>query len=204
MKNICIFCASGVGKNPIYGNSAFELGAKLAEMNIGVVYGGAKIGIMGKLADGVLSKNGKIIGIIPDFLKKKEIAHENLTKLITVSSMHERKALMQDESDGFIALPGGFGTMEELFEILTWGQLGLHRKPIGILNINGYYDTLIQLTERMVEEGLLKGDFKKMMLVSDSADELIQRMKSYSLAFVPALDAHKIMLPVMARQQYSN
>lgn len=193
MKNICVFCASGIGKNPMYGAAAFELGSKLAEMRIGVVYGGAKVGVMGKLADGTLSKNGKIIGIIPDFLKKKEIAHQELTELITVSSMHERKALMQEKSDGFIALPGGFGTMEELFEILTWGQLGLHRKPIGILNVNGYYDSLIELIERMIEEELLREDFKKMLLVSDSNDELIQMMKSYILPFVPVLDANKIM-----------
>lgn len=193
MKNICVFCASGIGKNLVYGDAAFELGSKLAGMEIGVVYGGAKVGVMGKLADGVLSKNGKIIGIIPDFLKKKEIAHQGLTELITVSSMHERKALMQEKSDGFIALPGGFGTLEELFEILTWGQLGLHRKPIGILNVNGYYDSLIELIERMVEEKLLREDFKKMLLVSDSIDELIQMMKSYILPFVPVLDANKIM-----------
>lgn len=193
MKNICVFCASGIGKDPVYGDAAFELGSKLAGMEIGVVYGGAKVGVMGKLAEGALSKNGKIIGIIPDFLKKKEIAHQGLTELITVSSMHERKALMQEKSDGFIALPGGFGTMEELFEILTWGQLGLHRKPIGILNVNGYYDSLIDLTDRMIEEELLRKDFKKMLLVSGSIDELIQMMKSYILPFVPVLDANKIM-----------
>lgn len=193
MKIICVFCASGIGKDPMYGTAAFELGSKLAEIEIGVVYGGAKVGVMGRLAEGVLSKNGKIVGIIPDFLKKKEIAHQGLTELVTVSSMHERKALMQEKSDGFIALPGGFGTMEELFEILTWGQLGLHRKPIGILNVNGYYDSLIELIDRMVTEELLRDDFKKMLLISDSIDELIQMMKSYILPFVPVLDANKIM-----------
>lgn len=193
MKNICVFCASAIGKNPAYGDAAFELGLKLAQTETAVIYGGAKVGVMGRLADGVLSKNGKIVGIIPDFLKKKEIAYQGLTELITVSSMHERKALMQEKSDGFIALPGGFGTLEELFEILTWGQLGLHRKPVGILNVNGYYDSLIELIERMVEEKLLREDFKKMLLVSDSTDELIQMMKSYILPFEPVLDANKIM-----------
>jgi len=193
MKSICVFCASAIGKNPVYGDAAFELGSKLAQTETTVVYGGAKLGVMGRLAEGVLSENGILIGIIPDFLKKKEIAHRGLTELITVSSMHERKALMQEKSDGFIALPGGFGTMEELFEILTWGQLGLHRKPVGILNVNGYYDSLIELIERMVEEKLLREDFKKMLLVSDSTDELIQMMKSYVLPFVPVLDADKIM-----------
>ena len=193
MKSICVFCASAIGKNPVYGDAAFELGSKLAQTETTVVYGGAKLGVMGRLAEGVLSENGILIGIIPDFLKKKEIAHRGLTELITVSSMHERKALMQEKSDGFIALPGGFGTMEELFEILTWGQLGLHRKPVGILNVNGYYDSLIELIERMVEEKLLREDFKKMLLVSESTDELIQMMKSYVLPFVPVLDADKIM-----------
>src|SRR5690554_1994263 len=152
MKSICVYCASGIGNQSIYGEEAFKLGEILTENKIQVVYGGAKIGVMGKLAEGVLSKNGKIIGIIPEFLKKKEIAHTGLTEIITVQTMHERKALMQEKSDGFIALPGGFGTMEELFEILTWAQLDLHRKPIGILNTNGYYNALIQFVETMIQE----------------------------------------------------
>lgn len=193
MKSICVFCASGNGKNPVYGEKAFELGQQLAKKNITAVYGGAKIGVMGKLAEGVLAEKGEIIGIIPDFLKKKEIAHEELTELITVSTMHERKALMQDKSEGFITLPGGFGTMEELFEILTWGQLGLHRKPVGILNINGYYDALILLVDKMIEEGLLREDFKKLLIVSDSIEDLLQKMDAYVLPFVPVLDGHKIM-----------
>ena len=193
MKSICVFCASGLGNNPVYGEKAFELGKLLAEKNIATVYGGANIGVMGKLADGALSAGGKVLGIIPDFLKKKEIAHDGLAELITVKTMHERKALMQEKSDGFITLPGGFGTMEELFEILTWGQLGLHRKPIGILNVNGYYEPLIQLVDKMIEEGLLREDFRKMLLISDSADELLDKMESYILPFVPVLDAQKIM-----------
>lgn len=148
---------------------------------------------MGKLAEGVLSENGEIIGIIPEFLKKKEIAHEKLTELITVSTMHQRKALMQEKSDGFIALPGGFGTMEELFEILTWGQLGLHRKPIGILNVNAYYDALIQLIDKMIEEGLLKEEYRKMILISDSADDLLKKMETNVLPFEPKLDGLNIM-----------
>lgn len=193
MKSICVFCASGSGKHPIYGEAAFELGRKLAQKDIMAVYGGAKIGVMGKLAEGVLSEKGKIIGIIPEFLKKKEIAHDGLTELITVETMHERKALMQEKSDGFITLPGGFGTMEELFEILTWGQLGLHRKPVGILNVNRYYEPLIQLVDKMIEEGLLKEDFKKLLIVSDSADELLKEMEDYVVPFEPVLDAKIIM-----------
>lgn len=188
MDSICVFCASASGKSPVYGEIAFELGSKLAKMGITVVYGGARIGVMGKLAEGALSKNGNVIGIIPEFLKQKEIEHTGIAELITVSTMHERKALMQQKSDGFITLPGGFGTMEELFEILTWGQLGLHRKPIGILNVNAYYDSLIQLIDKMVEEGLLKNEFKKMLLISNNVDEMIQRMEEYQLDFVPVLD----------------
>lgn|SRR5690554_2538018 len=193
MKSICVFCASGIGDNLIYGDTAYALGAKLAKQRISVIYGGAKVGVMGKLAEGVLSENGEIIGIIPEFLKKKEIAHEKLTELITVSTMHQRKALMQEKSDGFIALPGGFGTMEELFEILTWGQLGLHRKPIGILNVNAYYDALIQLIDKMIEEGLLKEEYRKMILISDSADDLLKKMETNVLPFEPKLDGLNIM-----------
>lgn len=192
MKSICVYCASGIGKNPIYGETAYETGKLLATYGIEVVYGGAKIGVMGKLAEGALDHKGKVIGIIPDFLKTKEIAHDGLQELITVETMHERKALMQEKSDGFIALPGGFGTMEELFEILTWAQLDLHRKPIGILNVNGYYDALIQLIEHMIQEGLLKEQYRKMVLVSDSIEDLVSQMNLYEVPFVAKLDS-KIM-----------
>lgn len=192
MKSICVYCASGIGKNPIYGETAYETGKLLATYGIEVVYGGAKIGVMGKLAEGALDHKGKVIGIIPDFLKTKEIAHDGLQELITVETMHERKALMQEKSDGFIALPGGFGTMEELFEILTWAQLDLHRKPIGILNVNGYYDELIQLIEHMIQEGLLKEQYRKMVLVSNSIEDLVSQMNLYEVPFVAKLDS-KIM-----------
>src|SRR5690606_31338677 len=168
MKSICVYCASSMGNDPVYGQTAFELGGILAEYEIELIYGGAQVGLMGKVADGAISKNGKVTGIIPDFLKTKEIEHNGLSELILVQTMHERKALMQEKSDAFIALPGGFGTMEELFEILTWGQLDLHRKPIGILNVNGYYDALIALVESMISAGLLKDEYKKMLLISDS------------------------------------
>ena len=128
MKRITVFCGSSVGKNGKYREEAFLLGKILAQKNIGVVYGGAKIGLMGAVADGALSEKGEVIGVIPDFLQTKEVAHNELTEMIVVGSMHERKLKMHDLADGFIALPGGFGTMEELFEILTWGQLGLHKK----------------------------------------------------------------------------
>lgn len=193
MKSICVYCASSIGNDPIYGETAFELGETIAEHGIELIYGGAKVGLMGKVADGALSKKGKVTGIIPEFLQTKEIAHEELFELITVQSMHERKAMMQEKSDGFIALPGGFGTMEELFEILTWGQLDLHRKPIGILNINVYYDALIQLVESMISAGLLKEEYKKMLLVSDSIDDLISQMNLYEVPFQTKWDGSKVM-----------
>lgn len=179
MKNICVFCASSLGNNPVYAEAAFELGKILAENHIDLIYGGAQVGLMGKVAEGCLSQNGRVIGIIPEFLKTKEIAHSNLSELITVQTMHERKAMMHDRSDAFIALPGGFGTMEELFEILTWAQLNLHQKPVGVLNINGYYDALIQLIETMIAAGLLNEQYKGMLLISDSIEDLLSQLNLY-------------------------
>lgn len=184
MKSICVFCASSLGNDPIYAQTAFELGKILAENQIDLIYGGAQVGLMGKVAEGTLSNKGKVIGIIPEFLKTKEIAHASLTELITVKTMHERKALMHDKSDAFIALPGGFGTLEELFEILTWAQLNLHQKPVGILNINGYYNPLIQLVETMIASGLLNEQYRGMLLISDSIEDLISQMNLYEVPFV--------------------
>lgn len=193
MKSICVYCASSLGNDPKLAETAFELGQTLAEHQIELIYGGAKVGLMGKVADGALSKGGLVTGIIPAFLGSKEIKHYQLQELIVVETMHERKALMQEKSDGFIALPGGFGTMEELFEILTWGQLDLHRKPIGILNVGGYYDSLIQLIDTMIDSGLLKSDYKKMLLVSDSIDDLLSQMNLYEVPFTTKWDGSKIM-----------
>jgi uncharacterized protein (TIGR00730 family) len=138
MKSISVFCGSSMGVDPVYISEAILLGKTLAERSIQLVYGGARIGLMGAVADSVLNNHGKVIGVLPYFLKSKEIAHDGLTELILVESMHERKMKMHDLCDGIIALPGGFGTLEELFEILTWGQLGLHKKPVGVLNVNGF------------------------------------------------------------------
>lgn len=193
MKSICVYCASSLGNNPIFAEQAYELGKTLSEHGITLVYGGAKVGLMGKVADGALSKGGLVTGIIPAFLGSKEIKHDQLQELIVVETMHERKALMQEKSDGFIALPGGFGTMEELFEILTWGQLSLHKKPIGILNVGGYYDSLIQLIDTMIDSGLLKEEYKNMVLVSDSIDDLLSQMNLYEVPFTTKWDGSKIM-----------
>jgi len=179
MKSITVFCASSFGTEEIYKEQAVLLGQTLAKQNIKLIYGGANVGLMGAVADGVLNAGGEAIGVLPDFLRSKEIAHLGLTELIFVESMHERKTKMNDLCEGVIALPGGFGTLEELFEMLTWAQLGLHKKPIAILNINGFYDSLIELTQTMVEKGLLKDVNQKMLLVSDNIDDLLNQMKNY-------------------------
>jgi len=180
MKRITVFCGSSFGTEEIYKEQAALLGETLAKQNIELVYGGANVGLMGAVADGVLNNGGKAIGVLPNFLRSKEIAHLGLTELILVESMHERKTKMNDLCDGVIALPGGFGTLEELFEMITWAQLGLHKKPIAILNINGFYDYLIQLTEVMVSKGLLKEVNQQMLLVSNDIDDLLNKMNNYT------------------------
>ncbi|MCL4142055.1 UNVERIFIED_CONTAM: hypothetical protein GTU68_045948 [Idotea baltica] len=179
MNRITVFCGSSLGTDTDFELQAKELGRKLAIKNIELVYGGANVGLMGAVANGVLEESGKVIGILPNFLESKEIAHKDLTELILVDSMHERKTKMNDLCDAVIALPGGFGTLEELFEMLTWGQLGLHEKPIGILNINGFYNELISFLDTMVEKGLLKKVNREMILISDNIDELLSRMTVY-------------------------
>lgn len=180
MKSIAVFCASSLGNDPAYAEMAYRLGSTLAENGIRVVYGGAQIGLMGKVADGALNAGGEVIGVLPKFMSSREIAHEQLTELIMVESMQERKLRMHELSDGVITLPGGFGTFEELFEMVTWGQLGLHKKPIGILNFKGYYNHLIAMVQHMANEGLLKQRNADMLLVHDSVEELLIIMKNYS------------------------
>lgn len=155
------------------------MGALLARRGIRVVYGGAKVGLMGAVADAALAAGGEVIGVIPDFLKVKEVAHEGLTKMITVATMHERKLKMHELSDGIITLPGGWGTMEEMFEMLSWGLLGLHGKPMGLLNVNNYYDPLKALCDKMVQDGFLKEEISKMLIMSGGAGDLLQKMESY-------------------------
>lgn len=179
IKSIAVFCGSGEGYDESYRGTAYNLGAFLAENNIRVIYGGAKVGLMGSVAEGVLQSNGTIIGVIPGFLKTTEVAHEGLTELIMVDTMQERKMKMHELSDGVITLPGGWGTMDELFEMLTWGQLGLHQKPIGLLNMNGFYDSLKVLVDNMVQEGFLNEWTRDMLLVANSAQELLEQMQKY-------------------------
>ena len=176
---ICVFCGSNFGARPVYAEVARGLGALLAARGIGLVYGGAKLGLMGAIADAALAVGGEVIGVMPESLVPKEIAHSGLTELRIVGSMHERKAMMADLCDGFIALPGGFGTFEELCEVLTWSQLGLHRKPCGILNAGGYFDSLLQLFDHAVEERFLHPAHRAMVLTDDDAGALIDRLMTY-------------------------
>lgn len=179
MKSITVFCGSSFGTDNLFKEQAMLLGKTLAQQNIQLIYGGANVGLMGAVADGVLNEGGKAIGVLPHFLQSKEIAHANLTDLILVESMHERKTKMNDLCDGVIVLPGGYGTLEEFFEMITWGQLGLHQKPIAVLNIGGFYDDLINLIQTMVDKGFLKQINQEMLLVSDNIDDLLNLMNNY-------------------------
>lgn len=179
MKKITVFCGSSSGTETVLMEQATLLGATLAKQNIGLVYGGADIGLMGAVANGALKENGHVIGILPKFLKTKEVAHYNLSELIIVESMHERKMKMNDLCDGVITLPGGLGTLEEFFEMMTWAQLGLHKKPIGLLNVGGYYDNLINMLKTMANKGFMKPTDNDLVIVSNNVDELLDKMKDY-------------------------
>lgn len=179
MKRVTVFCGSSFGTDEIFKAQAILLGNKLAEENIGLVYGGANVGLMGAVADGVLEKGGEVFGVLPNFLRSKEIAHDHLTELFLVETMHERKTKMNELCDGVIALPGGFGTLEEFFEMLTWAQLGLHKKPIAILNIDGFYDSLITFIQTTVDKGFLKHVNQDMLIISDNIEDLLDKMKNY-------------------------
>jgi uncharacterized protein (TIGR00730 family) len=180
MKRICVFAGSSSGSHPSYRSAAEELGHALAMREIELVYGGARVGLMGVLADTVLAARGRVTGVIPASLVAKEVGHHGLTDLRVVASMHERKATMADLADGFIALPGGWGTVEELFEILTWGQLGLHRKPCGVLNVHGYFDRLLSFVEHSINEGFVRREYGAMISVSGAPGTLLDMLASYA------------------------
>ncbi len=179
MKSIVVFCASSPGVNPVYQESAYGVGKFLAGKNIEIIFGGSHLGLMGALANGGLENGGIVRGVLPRFMQSREIAHSNLTELRMVESMHERKLLMHELSEGIIALPGGFGTLEELMEMLTWAQLGLHFKPIGILNTAGYYDHFLRFINSMTQQGLLKQAYADFILVSDTIEGLFKKMQRY-------------------------
>lgn len=179
MKRITIFCGSNFGNDKAFEEQAYELGKTLASLGIDVVYGGAKVGLMGTVANGALENGGNVVGVLPKFLVEKEIAHDSLTKLILVDTMHERKIRMHELSDGIIALPGGFGTLEEFFEMLTWAQLGLHKKPVALLNVNGFYDPLITMIQSMVDKGFLKEVYQRLIIWSDNIGDLLEGMENH-------------------------
>jgi uncharacterized protein (TIGR00730 family) len=180
MSRICVFCGTNTGSRPEYGAAARELGLVLAEQGIELVYGGASVGIMGELADSVQEHGGHVTGIIPQQLMEKEAAHTGIRNLIVVASMHQRKSQMADLSDGFIALPGGIGTLEGFFEILTWSQLGIHAKPSGILNVEGYFEGLTGFLDHAVREGFLTEEHRDAIIVESKPRQLLERMRAYT------------------------
>src|SRR5271165_3500226 len=178
-RKICVFCGSNLGINPAYRQSAEQLGRVLVAHRIELVYGAGNIGLMGILADSVLSVGGRAIGVIPESLMAREVGHLGLTDLRIVKSMHERKALMSDLSDGFIAMPGGFGTFEEFCEVLTWSQLGIQSKPCGLLNIDGYYDSLLRLFDHAVREGFLRKENRQLVLEDRDPEQLLEKLSGF-------------------------
>ncbi len=180
MKRICVFCGSSSGNNPVFAEAARSLGKQIAEHNSQLVFGAGKVGLMGLLADAVLAHGGKVIGVIPDFLWEKEVGHTDLTELHVVDSMHIRKQKMAALADGFIAMPGGFGTLEELAEILTWVQLDLIKKPVGLLNVNGFYSTFLQQLDHMVEMGFLKPQNRQLIIEITDPETAIDQLKNYT------------------------
>ena len=179
MRRLCVFAGSSSGARPEYQGAAEELGRTLGERRVGLVYGGARVGLMGAVADAALAAGGEVIGVIPAALVAKEVAHTGLSDLRIVGSMHERKAMMADLADGFVALPGGWGTLEELFEIVTWAQLGLHRKPCGLLNAAGYFDGLLSFLDHSIHEGFVRGEYRAIISVASTAGALLERLTAY-------------------------
>lgn len=184
MRKVAIFCGASAGFNNTYREKATELGSYFAENNIAMVFGGGKIGMMGAIADAMLQKNGKVIGVIPHLLRHEEVEHNGVSEMLVSENMSDRKVIISKMVDGYIALAGGFGTLDEIFEALTLGQLGIEKKPVGILNTNGFFDPLLQQLDRMVEEGFLKQENRTMLLVSESIPELLKAMYAYKAPVV--------------------
>jgi uncharacterized protein (TIGR00730 family) len=185
MKRVCVFCGSSIGNKPEYTDFAEALGRLLAARKIGLVYGGGNVGLMGVIADAAVAAGGEVIGVIPKALKDREIAHTGLRDLRVVDSMHTRKAMMADLADAFIAMPGGVGTFEEFFEAITWTQLGLHRKPCGLLNVGGFYSPLVAFIDQAVDEGFIKPIHRAMIVVDDNPERLLDSLAKIDLPDVP-------------------
>ena len=185
MQALTVFCGANTGSDPVYTEVARQMGHLLASEGIALVYGGGKVGLMGVIADAVLEKGGKVIGVIPHFLAHKEVEHTGVTEMHYSETMHERKMRMFELSDGAIAMPGGFGTLDELFELCTWAQLGHHAKPLAILNVNGFYDTLLQFLNRVVSDGFLKIENRGIILDAVQPTEVLKKMRNYQPVHVP-------------------
>lgn len=185
MRSICVFCGSNAGNAPIYAETARRAGQIFASAGLTVVYGGGSVGLMGVLADAALAAGGRVIGVIPRTLWEREVGHRGLSDLRIVDTMHERKALMSELSDGFLALPGGIGTLDELFEIWTWAQLGVHRKPCGLLNVNGYFDALLTFLNRTIAAGFLRAEYFAMLQIDDDPSRMLTRFAEYQPPPVP-------------------
>jgi uncharacterized protein (TIGR00730 family) len=177
LRRVCVYCGSAPGNRPAFAVAAAAMGQLLAREGIGVVYGGASVGLMGIVADAALAAGGEVIGVLPEKLFEREVAHAGLSELHTVASMHERKALMSELSDAFIALPGGYGTIEEVVEAVTWTQLGIHAKPVALLDVDGYYEHLVAFLDRAVVDGLLRPDSRALLLCDDDAPRLLERLR---------------------------
>ena len=191
MKTICVFCGSSSGNNSKYVAAAKQLGQLIAQNNMTLVYGGGNVGLMGEIANSVLNNKGEVIGVIPQFLVEKELVHQKLSEVRIVESMHERKAMMAELADGFVALPGGFGTLEETIEVLTWTQLGLHQKPIGLLNVENYFDYLYEFFRHMVREKFLHTEYKDMILIKENASEMLNSLIGLQLPEIDKWDDFK-------------
>jgi len=178
LRSLCVFCGSNVGFKPEYAMAARRLGSILALHGVRLVYGGGRVGLMGALADAALAAGGDVVGVIPEALRTKEVAHDGLPDLRVVASMHERKALMAELSDAFVALPGGYGTLDELFEVVTWSQLGIHRKPIVLMDTAGYFGPLIGMLDHGVDEGFLRREHRALIVTASSPEEVVDRLQT--------------------------
>lgn len=191
-RRVCVFCGSAPGNREAFGQAAMLLGVSLARRNLGLVFGGGKVGLMGILADAVLSNGGRVTGVIPTFLSSREIAHDGLQDLRVVGSMHERKALMANLSDAFLVMPGGMGTLDEMCEILTWAQLGLHAKPVGLLNVEGYFDSFLAFLDQAVSEGFVRDQHRRLLCVSREGEALVDDLAARMPEREPPIDEREV------------
>ena len=180
-RSVCVYCGASPGHDPVYAEAARALGREMVKRNLALVYGGGHVGLMGIVADAVLDAGGEVTGVIPKALMDTEVGHDRLTRLLVVKDMHERKALMAEHSDGFIAMPGGIGTLEELFEAMTWAQLGFHEKPVGLLNVNGFYDKLTAFLSQLEQEGFLRAEHKNLLINEDDPSTLLERLSAFRM-----------------------